>query len=77
MKVPRLNDHLTWKNRIHKVVGLIHDPAVVIQSLDHDKCPHCNGQLDPQVNVHVIGSPNFQKEAMPVQTLIDLNGPMI
>lgn len=64
MKGAELGAHLLWKGEPAKIVGLINDPAAVIQ-LERPICEFCGHS---HITV-VISSPLYQEGAEPIKTI--------
>lgn len=69
MKTPHLQDFLLWKGKLAQVIGLVNYPSVVMHMVEHQKCPHCGGDLGVEQIEVVIQSPLFQENAEPIKTI--------
>ena len=64
MKTCELGDILYWKGELHKVIGRIDLPAVILENIER-KCPEC-GRIQSTI---IEQSPLFQENAEPVKTI--------
>jgi len=71
MKNPKLGDYLLWLGRPAKIIGTSNERQVIIELLEHEKCPECGADLGVK-QIHVIvSSPMFQKGAESLPTIKD------
>ena len=69
MKDAELGDYLLWEGKPAKIVGTSDTRQVIIELLEPQKCPHCDGDLGKkQINV-IVSSPMFQEGAEKLQTI--------
>lgn len=69
MKRPKLGDYLTWNGDLAKIIGTSSGEQVIIELLDNQKCPHCEGDLGKHQFTMIVSSPLFQESAQPLQTI--------
>lgn len=66
MKNGQLGDYLLWKGEPSKIVAEIQNRAVVIVPLNNEPCKCCGQQRDAVI---IVGSPLYQENAEPMQTI--------
>lgn len=71
MKNPKLGDFILWDGKPAKIVYESTGRKVGIELLENCKCPHCNGDLGKKQIDVIVASPQFQNNAMPIQTMGD------
>lgn len=69
MKNAKLGDTILWKGKLSKIIGEFNARAVVIQSVEKCKCPHCDKDLSKKQSTIIVSSPLFQENAEAVKTL--------
>ena len=69
MKTGDLNDLLMWENRLARIVGICHSKTLIVEFLDHSRCPHCQKNLGPERFSVVEAAPLFQSTAKPVKSI--------
>lgn len=69
MKKPKLGDVFYWKGQMVKVVATANEPTVFMETMENQKCPHCDGDIGKHQFGIIPTSPLFQENAEPIQTL--------
>jgi hypothetical protein len=71
MKNPHLGDFFLWEGKPAKVIGESEGHQVMIELLEDQKCPHCNGLLGKHAFQVIVSSPLFQQSAEQIPTIED------
>lgn len=71
MKNATLGDVIIWKGKLSKIIGEFKERAVVIQSVEKCKCPHCDKELEKKQSTIIVSSILFQQNAEAITTLTD------
>ncbi len=72
MKKVKTNDIFYWKGNLARVIGYTSGRTFIsIEMLDPDRCPHCHGYLEKRQFDVVEGSPLFEENAKPVETIVE------
>lgn len=61
MKTAKLGDYLLWKGELSKVIGEMPAKAIIIEILENQKCPHCNGDLGQNKYTSLSEADYFRK----------------
>lgn len=69
MKKAKLGDYLFWKGDLAKIVGEAREKTIIIELLENNKCPHCEGDLGKKQISVIPTSPLFQENSEPIQTI--------
>ena len=70
MKTAELNDYLEWNGRLYQVKWI--NPgskSIGMVSLDKNKCPHCEHEIDYDSMDMIESSQLFQENATPIKTI--------
>ncbi len=71
MKNPKLGDYLLWEGAPAKIIGESNDRQVIIELLEHKRCPHCDADLGVNQIQVIVSSPMFQRGAKSLPTIKD------
>ena len=71
MKNAGLGDYLLWEGKPAQVIATTDRRQVVIELLENQKCPHCQGDLGKEQISVIVSSPMFQQGAEQIKTIID------
>lgn len=71
MKDANLGEYLLWEGQPAIIIAESNGRQVIIQLLEDNKCPHCNGLLGKDQTHVIVSSPQFQNGAKQIKTITD------
>jgi len=70
MKTAKLQDYLLFEGKPAQVIAINPgEKAVIMEFLEEEKCPHCQGLLGKKQIEVIESSPMFQEGAKAIQTI--------
>lgn len=67
-----LGAYILWDGQLAKIVGTTEYRTAIIEFVEEQRCPHCDGNLGKKQFNSIISSPQFQKTAKPIKTLKEI-----
>ena len=64
-----LGDLFIWKGKLARIVGICNEKVVIVEYLEHSRCPRCNHDLGAESFPVIESSPLFQENAKPIKTI--------